>query len=274
MPLASFACILSFIPLLVQMQGCYKSTGDTSSGQVESSSCVGITFPCEEMMDCSGNSTFAATIVHESAPDLWIADFQVTMKHLKCLLKPRTMQPLDIYAWYDTIDPPYEKWQGGQYMSYDHERGTTVLVYEISSWEVQNLHPHRISVIAHEQYHWYQSSVHGPDWHFFSVKWLIEGVAATFESIYLAEYNGDYNFFETDQLSNIPSIPNIDNVDPAAFESYDQVEDNYGYSVYLTLLLAQRWPCLLRVPPLPNSLWSTSSLSDLAEAGCDDAQVH
>merc|ERR1719331_1231681 len=65
---------------------------------------------------------------------------------------------------------------------------------------------------------------------------MVEGAAATFESMYLAKYHAVTWYFEDEQLRHIPDgDPN-----PADYEHYATSEINYGYSVYMALILAQR----------------------------------
>ena len=68
----------------------------------------------------------------------------------------------------------------------------------------------------------------------FSIKWLLEGTAASFESIYIQEYY-DHNYFINAQ-SNINEMVHTD---PSVFESYINNEINYGSSVFITLALAK-----------------------------------
>ena len=110
------------------------------------------------------------------------------------------------------------------------------MVLEIPNDEFEYNSMHRYSVIAHEFFHAYQMSIsanfNSGD---FRVKWLNEGTAAVFESLYVREHY-DYNYFIYDQdrvdqeaLSN-----------PSIYESYDSGGDsNYSSSVFMTLALVK-----------------------------------
>ena len=171
-------------------------------------------------------------IIDASAPAAWVEDFNGVMENLKALLTPSRPKPLTIRAWLDTVAPP-AGFQNGQYLT--SKDGELVLALEISSWEIEHQHDHRLSVIAHEYFHWYQHSLHSGDMFSFQCKWMIEGAAGAFESMYLAEYYDINTYFEDAQLRHIPSgDPN-----PAEYELYSTSETNYGYSVYMMLILAQ-----------------------------------
>ena len=70
----------------------------------------------------------------------------------------------------------------------------------------------------------------------FSIKWLLEGTAASFESIYIQDYY-DYNYFN-DAQSNISEVVKTD---PSVLESYNSnnMDTNYASSVFITLVLAK-----------------------------------
>ena len=170
-------------------------------------------------------------IIDASAPAAWVEDFNGVMENLKPLLAPSRPKPLTIRAWLDTVAPP-AGFQNGQYLT--SKDGELVIALEISSFEIEHQHAHRLSVIAHEYFHWYQHSAHSGDRFSCQCKWMIEGAAAAFESMYLAEYHDINTYFEDAQLRHIPSgDPN-----PAEYELYSTSETNYGYSVYMMLILA------------------------------------
>ena len=70
----------------------------------------------------------------------------------------------------------------------------------------------------------------------FSIKWLLEGTAASFESLYIQNYY-DYNYFMNAQNN----INEMVHTNPSIFESYESnnIEINYGSSVFITLVLAK-----------------------------------
>jgi hypothetical protein len=115
------------------------------------------------------------------------------------------------------------------------------MVLEIPNSEFTYDHIHRYSVIAHEYFHVYQLSLSEPMNQYdnnpngIDIKWLIEGAAASFESIYIRNYYY-YNYFG--QQSSVDSMVTTD---PSVFESHDSddMDINYSSSVFMTLVLAK-----------------------------------
>ena len=113
---------------------------------------------------------------------------------------------------------------------------------EINNNEFLQDHIHRYSVIAHEYFHTYQMTLnkHGNKYDdhptSFKTKWLIEGSAASFESIYIQQhYNENYFLSAQDQVD--PAATK----NPAIFESYNShgKDTNYSSSVFLVLLVSK-----------------------------------
>ena len=146
---------------------------------------------------------------------------------------------LTVYAWNDNIDDPYPGIQGGSYVGGGN--GLPIMVLEIPNSEFTYDHIHRYSVIAHEYFHVYQRSLSEPmnqydnDPNGIDIKWLIEGAAASFESIYIRNYY-NYNYFSAQSHVDI-----MVTTDPSVFESYDSndMDINYSSSVFMTLVLAK-----------------------------------
>ena len=97
---------------------------------------------------------------------------------------------------------------------------------------------HRYSVIDLEYFHDYQMSLSK---NFFDgnieLKWMSEGGAACFESLYIQQYYS-YNYFKVDQ--NRVDISAINT--PSIFEKYstsNTVDTNYSSSVFMFLALAK-----------------------------------
>ncbi len=216
---------------LVLLQGCgggtTARTGEPGETTTSANAASGTTAPTTPAPGAE-----LTIIIDASAPAAWVEEFNGVMENLKPLLAPSRPKPLTIRAWLDTVAPP-AGFQNGQYLT--SKDGELVLALEISSFEIEHQHDHRLSVIAHEYFHWYQHSLHSGDGFSFECKWMIEGAAAAFESMYLAQYNDINTYFEDAQLQHIPSgDPN-----PAEYELYSTSETNYGYSVYMMLILAQ-----------------------------------
>ena len=68
----------------------------------------------------------------------------------------------------------------------------------------------------------------------FGIKWLIEGAAASFESLYIQQFYNN-NYF----LDAQTNVNNIVHSNPSELESYDSYEEDCCSSVFLTLVLAK-----------------------------------
>ena len=110
------------------------------------------------------------------------------------------------------------------------------MVLEIPEDEFKYNFMHRYSVIAHEFFHAYQMSIsENFNSGNFRVKWLNEGTAAVFESLYVREHY-DYNYFIYDQ----DRVDQEAVSDPSIYENYDSGGDsNYSSSVFMTLALVK-----------------------------------
>ena len=184
--------------------------------------------------------------IHESLPEGWIDEFYIIMENLSDLIPAyqNYFENLTVYAWNSNVEDPYEGIQGGTYIG-GSEDGF-IMVLEINEMEFEWDSMHRYSVIAHEYFHVYQLSINQPmnepnggyNPNTFSIKWLIEGSATTFESIYL-QNNYNYNYFIND-LSHT-NISNFIHTNPSIFENYDSnnLDINYTSSVFMVLALAK-----------------------------------
>jgi|TARA_B100000959_G_C14890177_1_gene586364 hypothetical protein len=179
--------------------------------------------------------------LHSSLPQDWIDEFNKIMvnlnKHIP--VKPTSYFPeLDIYAWKSDAGTPYNKQignaNGACICGNNKER---YMVLEIPAQEFSNPpHMHRYSVIPHEVFHAYQM---GLSENFFKIglKWMAEGAAASFESLYIQQYYS-YDYFTNDQ-SNIDVAVNST---PEIYESYDSngpKDQNYASSVFMVLALVK-----------------------------------
>ncbi|MFL2988812.1 MAG: hypothetical protein ACJZ03_03575 [Candidatus Neomarinimicrobiota bacterium] len=184
--------------------------------------------------------------IHESLPEGWIDEFYIIMENLSDLIPAyqNYFENLTVYAWNSNVEDPYEGIQGGTYIG-GSEDGF-IMVLEINEMEFEWDSMHRYSVIAHEYFHVYQLSINQPmnepnggyNPNTFSIKWLIEGSATTFESIYL-QNNYNYNYFIND-LSHT-NISNYIHTNPSIFENYNSnnLDINYTSSVFMVLALAK-----------------------------------
>ena len=184
--------------------------------------------------------------IHGSLPDDWILEFYTIMDNLFDLIPANQnhFDELTIYAWNSNAEDPYPGIEGGTYIGGSDEGFYMVL--EINEMEFEWNHMHRYSVIAHEYFHIYQLSINQPmnepnggyNPNTFSIKWLIEGAATAFESMYVQDYY-DYNYFIND-LSYIDLSDNI-YTNPSIFENYssNNSDMNYSSSVFMFLVLAK-----------------------------------
>ena len=136
--------------------------------------------------------------IHESLPSEWVSEFYTIMNNLETIIpaKPTTYQDnMSIYSWVDNVDKPYKNdignTTGACICGNSKER---YMVLEIPEDEFKYNQLHRYSVIAHEYFHVYQMSLSES---FFDgdieLKWLSEGTAASFESIYIQQFYQSVN---------------------------------------------------------------------------------
>jgi len=183
--------------------------------------------------------------IHESLPSDWISEFYVIMKNLDDLIPIKATNyfyELPIYAWNSNVDKPYRSKIGDASGASICGNGGAVndkyMVLEIPNDEFVYNYMHRYSVIDHEYFHVYQMSLSK---NFFDgnieLKWMSEGGAASFESLYIQQYYS-YNYFKVDQ--NRVDISVINN--PEIFEKFstsNMVDSNYSSSVFMFLALVK-----------------------------------
>tara|TARA_B100001142_G_scaffold300184_1_gene324709 strand:+ start:2080 stop:3087 length:1008 start_codon:yes stop_codon:yes gene_type:complete len=195
--------------------------------------------PCVPQIEITYN-------IHESLPIDWIIEFYLIMGNLSDIIPANQnyFEDLTVYAWNSNVEDPYPGIEGGTYIGGSDDGFYMVL--EINQMEFEWNHMHRYSVIAHEYFHVYQLSINQPmnepnggyNPNTFSIKWLIEGAATTFESIYI-QNNYDYNYF-LNELSHT-SISDLVHENPSVFENYNSnnIDINYVSSTFMTLVLAK-----------------------------------
>ena len=182
--------------------------------------------------------------LHSSLPQDWIDEFNVIMGNLEkhIPVKPTSYFPeLDVYAWKSDANKPYKNEIGnadGACICGNSEG--IYMVLEIPALEFGNPpHMHRYSVIPHEVFHAYQM---GLSENFFKpdgldLKWMIEGGAASFESLYIQQYYS-YDYFTNDQSNIDVAVTST----PEIYESYDSngpKDENYASSVFMVLALVK-----------------------------------
>ena len=182
--------------------------------------------------------------ISDNLPIDWINEFKIIMGNLNSVvhITPRVKtSPRDgkdemhIFAWNSNEESPFTAIIGNyggacicgnQYGSY--------MVLEINSNEFIYNQIHRYSVIAHEYFHAYQinASIVEPPY----LKYLFEGGAATFESLYIQQYY-NINYF----LDAQTSVSQLAIDSPILFETFndDVSEINYSDSVFIFLALVK-----------------------------------
>jgi hypothetical protein len=182
--------------------------------------------------------------IHESLPNDWATEFYLIMDNLLTIIPAykNIYEQINVYAWNDKVEDPYQGIDGGAYVG--GPPTGKIMVLEVPELEFVYQDKHRYSVIAHEYFHAYQLSINPPmnlpngdyDPNGFDIKWLIEGTAASFESLYIQEYY-NYNYFR-DAQANVSSMVHTN---PSLFESYDswKIDGNYASSAFITLALAK-----------------------------------
>ena len=183
--------------------------------------------------------------IHSSLPVDWINEYHTIISNLKNLLPlyQTYYNSIDVYAWNDKVSDPYPGIDGGAYISVkNNDDNQKLFVIEISNNEFLCKHIHRYSVIAHEYFHTYQMTLNSHmnkyDDHptSFKTKWLTEGAAASFESLYTQQYF-NINYFLSGQIK----VDSDTTQTPSIFENYDSQDKdvNYSSSVFLVLVLAK-----------------------------------
>ena len=169
---------------------------------------------------------------HNVAAD-WESKFRRVMGNLTDRLG---FYDIDIVAWPSSDEPPTihgRRLKGGQYVSGGMDakgRERVLMVLEIPESERRRNHPHMLSVIAHEYFHVYQRHLNPSHNRGFSIKWLIEGSAAVFESMYLNDFEQIGNYSQSAQLRH--AVPADFG---AKMEKYENREVNYGTSTAMVL---------------------------------------
>ena len=167
--------------------------------------------------------------LHDSLPREWQQKFGVMMANLRRHFPLRNDYgphcTYTVYAWRDDATQPF-----GDSFGYS---GAGVygdkVILEIPKSEFDSNPPswHRYTVIPHEYYHVYQLSRSGGA----LCKWMLEGTAACFESLYIKEYEGVDYFGEQSYVTSEVLTS------PSAFEDYNTPETNYSNSVFMVLVL-------------------------------------
>ena len=234
--LLSWFVILVSITLLVS--SCVEPEEESSTASTDNS-----TSSPGDSSDNSSTSCPEFTFnnnLHSSLPNEWVEQFKIIMVNLDKVTPVKTTSyfcSLDIYAWLDTTDKPFKDKIGNTGgTSISGNKNGLFMVLEMPSSEFTYNSIHRYSVIPHEYFHVYQLSLSKNMYDgVFDIKWLIEGTAATFESLYTQQYYSKNYFKDAQTMVNIAVMNN-----PNIFESYKNSRDedmNYSSSVFMVLAL-------------------------------------
>lgn len=177
--------------------------------------------------------SYCAKEYFHNVPADWENKFRRVMPNLTSRLG---FYDIDIIAWPSSDKPPIhhgKRLNRGQYLSGgkdENGRERVLMVLEIPENERKQKHPHMLSVIAHEYFHVYQKHVNRTPHQDFRIKWLIEGSAAVFESMYLNDF---------EQIGDYANSAQLRHAVPADFgakmEKYENSEVNYGTSTAMVL---------------------------------------
>jgi len=184
--------------------------------------------------------------IHDSLPSDWITEFYIIMGNLEELIPIKYSNhfyELPIYAWLSSTNKPYKDKIGDASGASISGNGGSVndkyMVLEIPFQEFEGGKSlHRYSVIDHEYFHVYQMTLSK---NFFDgnieLKWMSEGGAATFESLYVQQYYSTNYFKEAQSQVDITAINT-----PSIFEKYNTSKEqdrNYSSSVFMFLALTK-----------------------------------
>jgi len=209
----------------------------------------------------TGQGTFSTTFgfnfkynIHSSLSNDWVNEFNLVMNNLDKVIpvKPTNFSSLDIYTWNSSADKPFKNKIGNATgASVSRNEYGLFIVLEIPADEFKynrqfsyshfrNIH--RYSVIPHEYFHAFQWSLSKNFYDGkFKIKWLTEGAAASFESLYTQQYYNINHFKNAQDSVNIAVVNN-----PEIFEKieYDyiyskSIDKNYSSSVFMVLALVK-----------------------------------
>jgi hypothetical protein len=201
---------------------------------------------CENIVNGDGALEFKFNNhLHSSLPTEWVEEFKIIMANLEKIIPVKATSylcSLDIFSWQDITDRPFKdkigKTKGTSISGYgrpgsnDHVR---FMVLEMPSSEFKNNYIHRYLVIPHEYLHVYHFSLAKYKYYGeLDIKWLSEGSATTFESLYSQQYY-NINYFKKGFSRQVPQAA-INN--PKIFESSDDTENGVS-SVFMVLALVK-----------------------------------
>lgn len=180
--------------------------------------------------------------LHNSLPTDWVSEFNIIMEKLDQLIPIKAYNyfyELDVYAWNDNVNSPYKSLIGDYTGACICGNDISMfMVLEIPNDEFTYNSMHRFSVVAHEYFHVYQMSLSKEFYDGnIELKWLSEGTAASFESLYIQQFYSTNYFLEAQTEVDISAINNTKIYEK--FSSSSTVDRNYSSSVFITLALVK-----------------------------------
>ncbi len=176
-------------------------------------------------------------VLDDSLPSEWRNEFEQIMNNLQRdipIYAKSDWYSMPIFAWKSDAGRPLPFVSGGCICGGGEGGHFRWMSLEIPASEFEYNQIHRYSIIPHEYFHVYQLS-HANN---FGIKWLMEGPAATLESIYVQEHYG-IDYFSSAQG---PSLSEQVRENTASYESYTasggEADINYSGSVFMTLVLS------------------------------------
>jgi hypothetical protein len=180
--------------------------------------------------------------LHESMPSEWREDFQSMWSTFELYLpamKSSEHQNVRVFAWLNTVNSPYKDIIGedlggmgiNSFWDETSQIWDHVMVLEFWPGDLQPRNPRTYSPVAHEYFHIFQitraNNLSG------SPRWLTEGTATTFESVFVQNYF-DMAYLNSDWIADQTVTNN-----PAIHETYDVKDPNYASSVFMVLVLTK-----------------------------------
>ena len=176
-------------------------------------------------------------VLDDSLPSEWRNEFEQIMNNLQRdipIYAKSDWYSMPIFAWKSDAERPLPFVSGGCICGGGEGGHFRWMSLEIPASEFEYNQIHRYSIIPHEYFHVYQLS-HANN---FGIKWLMEGPAATLESIYVQEHYG-IDYFSSAQG---PNLSEQVRENTASYESYTasggEADINYSGSVFMTLALS------------------------------------
>ena len=180
--------------------------------------------------------------ISNNLPEDWIEEFKSIMNYLNELIPVKSRisstprdgkSEMHIFSWTSIEESPFKEIIGDASGACicGNEYGRYMLL-EINNNEFIYNNSHRFLVIVHEYFHTFQINASQNEPPF--LKFLMEGAAATLESLYSQEFFNENYFLDAQKnvTNNAISSPHL-------FEEHGEPEINYADSVFIFLALVK-----------------------------------